>query len=170
MPKFLEKTKYQDITDNMHTVFQDAFKTDEPVFAWYPKQPELFPYFNIHMAARRESMTTWLDIYPVEQETKDWNPEAPVFIDMGGGIGHQCAELKAKYPNLPGRVVLQELPHCIDQAFPTPGVENLVHDIFTSQTIKGTSTNTGPCGLYLTLIYRRRQVLSYEGSLTRLAR
>ena len=138
MPKFLEKTKYQDITDNMHTVFQDALKTDDPVFLWYPKNPEMFAYFNIHMASRREAMTTWLDVYPVEQETKGWNPDAPVFVDVAGGIGHQCAELKAKYPNLPGRVVLQELPHCIDQAVPTPGVENVVHDIFTPQPLKGT--------------------------------
>ena len=137
MPKFLEKIKYQNITDTNKTVWQDAWKTEEPVFIWYPKHPEMFAYFNEHMASRREAMTTWLDVYPVEQETKGWDPEAPVFVDVGGGIGHQCAELKDKYPKLPGKVFLQELPHCIDQAKPTSGVVNMVHNFFEVQPIKG---------------------------------
>ena len=137
MPNFLEKIKYQNVTDNLHTVFQDAHKTNEPVFTWFPKHPENLEYFNQHMAARRESMTTWLDVYPVEKETAGWNPEAPVFVDIGGGIGHQCAELKAKYPQLQGRVILHELPHCIEKALSTPGIENMVHDCFKSEPVKG---------------------------------
>ncbi|PQE03140.1 O-methyl transferase B protein [Rutstroemia sp. NJR-2017a BBW] len=56
---------------------------------------------------------------------------------MGGSIGHQCANLKAKYPSLPGRVILQDLPHTIATALPTTGVENIAHDIFEPQPIKG---------------------------------
>ena len=145
MPKFLEKINYQNITDGYNTVWQSAHETDEPVFIWYPKRPELFAYFNQHMAARRKSMTTWLDIYPVEKETTGWDPETPIFIDIGGGIGHQCAELKAKYPKLQGRVILQELPHCIDQAMPTPGVENMVHDCFQPEPVKGMLTMKSEC-------------------------
>lgn len=89
------------------------------------------------MAARRMGMPTWLSVYPIEKEVVAWDPEAPVFVDVGGGIGHQCAELKAKYPNLPGRVVLEDLPHCINTALPTPGVENLVQNFFEPQAIKG---------------------------------
>lgn len=89
------------------------------------------------MAARRAGMPTWLSVYPIESETKGWNPELPVFVDIGGGIGHQCAELKGKYPKLPGKVVLQDLPHCIDHALPTPGVDNTVQNFFEPQPIKG---------------------------------
>lgn len=92
------------------------------------------------MASRRDASSTWLSVYPILEETQGWNPELPVFIDMGGGIGHQCAELKAKYPQLPGRVILQELPHCINDALPTPGVENIVHDIFQPQPVQGMCT------------------------------
>jgi O-methyltransferase domain len=137
LPKFLAKTKYENITDNTKTVLQDAWKTDQPVFMWFPQHPEAYANFNQHMASRREAMATWLSVFPVEQETRGWDPQKPVFIDIGGGIGHQCAELKAKYPELPGRVILQDLPHCIDHALPTPGVESTVADFFQPQPVKG---------------------------------
>ena len=138
MPAFLAKTNYQDPKDSANTVFQAAWKTELPVFLWYPQQEETYAQFNKHMAARRESMISWLSVYPIEHETKGWNPEAPVFVDIGGGIGHQCAELREKYPKLPGKVILQELPHAIEQALPTPGVENTTHDFFTPQPVQGT--------------------------------
>ena len=137
LPAFLRKTGFKDIKDNKHTVFQDAYKTTETVFEFFPKMPEQWNAFNAHMAARRENMPTWLSVYPIEKLTVDWSPEQPVFVDIGGGIGHQCAELKAKYPKLPGRIVLQDLPHCIDHAIEAPGLEAMVHNFFEPQPIKG---------------------------------
>ncbi|MCJ1313932.1 hypothetical protein MMC25_007612 [Agyrium rufum] len=136
IPSFLKETKYQNPTDIFHTVLQHAFKTDLPAFQWFPQHPEAFATFNQHMASRRID-TSWLDVFPVEAETKGWSPEAPVFVDVGGGIGHQCAGLKGKYPDLPGRVYVQDLPHCIDHAIKAPGVEAMVYDFFTPQPIKG---------------------------------
>ena len=137
MPAFLAKINYTDITDNNNTVHQAAFKTDEPVFAWFTKHPQNASYFNDYMMHRRQGMATWLDVYPVEKETKGWDPEAPIFVDIGGNIGHQCAELKAKYPKLPGQVILQDLPQPISQALQTPGVKNMVHDAFQPEPVKG---------------------------------
>jgi demethylsterigmatocystin 6-O-methyltransferase len=62
--------------------------------------------------------------------------EETLFFDMGGHIGHQCANFKIKYPHMGGRVVLQDLPYAIDMALKTDGVENIVHDILTPQTVK----------------------------------
>lgn len=137
MPKHLKKVHYQNITDHHHTVFQDAWKTDLGAFEWFVHQPEALDHFNQYMAARREAAETWLSVYPVEEETKMWDPEAPVYVNMGGSIGHQCAEFKAKYPHVPGRVILQDLPHSIERALQTPGVENMVHDFFQPQPVKG---------------------------------
>lgn len=89
------------------------------------------------MAQQREGMPTWLSVYPVDQETSGLSPERPVFIDVGGGLGHQCAALKDKYPSLPGRVILQDLPHAIQAALSTPDVEKMEHDFFKRQPIKG---------------------------------
>lgn len=89
------------------------------------------------MAVQREGLPTWLSVYPVNEETKGWNPENPVFVDVGGGIGHQCLALKTKYPQLPGRVVLQDLSMALKHAIPMQNVEVLVHDFFEPQPIKG---------------------------------
>ncbi|GAW24152.1 hypothetical protein ANO14919_137330 [Xylariales sp. No.14919] len=35
-----------------------------------------------------------------------------------------------------GRVILQDLPHSISNALPTPGVENMAHDFFEPQPVK----------------------------------
>ena len=129
---------YQDITDPYHTVFQDAWNTDLGALEWFAHHSQELDYFNQYMAARREGAAeTWLSIYPVEDETRGWDPEAPVYVDIGGSIGHQCSAFKAKYPQLPGRVILQDLPHSIKYALRTPGVESMDHDIFKPQPVKG---------------------------------
>jgi hypothetical protein len=97
-------------------------------------------YFNDYMALRRQPELSWLSVYPVVQETKDWDAadnSKAIYINIGGGIGHQCKQFKEKYPDLPGRVILQDLSHSIANALPTPGVENMEHDFFQPQPIKG---------------------------------
>lgn len=91
------------------------------------------------MAFRREPKLSWLSVYPVEKEVEGWDAgeDKAVYVNMGGGIGHQCRQFKEKYPGVKGRVVLQDLPHSIDKALDTPGVENCVHNFFEPQPITG---------------------------------
>ncbi|KAF4633291.1 hypothetical protein G7Y89_g4833 [Cudoniella acicularis] len=137
LPTFLKKTTYRNPTNEMHTAFQDAWKTSLHAFAWFADHPEHLAPFNDYMALRRQPDLSWLTVYPVKEETKGWDPERPVYVNVGGGVGHQCAQFKEKYPDVPGRVILQDLPHSIAEALPTPGVENVVHDFFEPQPIKG---------------------------------
>jgi hypothetical protein len=44
---------------------------------------------------------------------------------------------QGKFPEVEGRVVLQDLPYAFNMALKSEGVENTVHDIFTPQTVKG---------------------------------
>ncbi|TVY44620.1 O-methyltransferase [Lachnellula subtilissima] len=137
LPSFLLCNGYQNITDRSNTVFQSAWKTDLPVFEWLSQHPEHFDNLNQHMAARRLQMPSWMSVFPFEREAKGWHETDPLFVDIGGGIGHQCAELKAIYPSIKGRVILQDLPHSIEQALSTPGVENMAQDFFLPQPIRG---------------------------------
>ena len=137
LPDFLAEIHYKDITDSANTVHQAAWKTDKSAFMWFAENPKNAGYFNDYMLHRRKGMTTWLDVYPVENETRGWKSDAPVFVDIGGNIGHSCAELRSKYPKLPGQIILQDLPQPISQALSTPGVENMVHDVFQPEPIKG---------------------------------
>ncbi|GAP84748.1 putative O-methyl transferase B [Rosellinia necatrix] len=137
LPDFLKRTGYKTPTDGLHTAFQDAWKTSADQFSWFAEHPENLEYFNNFMAFRREPQLSWLAVYPVKEEVRDWDPKKPVYVNIGGGIGHQCAQFLEKYPEVPGRVILQDLPHSVDKALPTPRVENVAHDFFEPQPIKG---------------------------------
>lgn len=138
LPRFLRETGYKNPTDPLNTVFQTAWKSNLHQFAWFEDQPDRLKFFNEYMALRRSADVSWLSVYPVEEETTDWHdPTRPLYVNMGGGIGHQCAQFKERYPHLPGRVILQDLPHSIAKALPTPGVENMAHDFFEPQPVKG---------------------------------
>lgn len=109
------------------------------MFEWMSEHPEDLGHFNRYMTlSRKLSGRSWLDVYPVAAEAADWPAEQPLFVDAGGALGHQCAKFKEEFPNLKGRVVLQDLPHTIQRALCTPGVENMVHDLFDPQPVIGT--------------------------------
>ena len=135
MPAYLEKSGYKNLTDSHHTVWQDGWKTKDDCFQWMMSHPKNFENFNLYMASRRQNQVTWLDFYQLS--ISDLNPERALFVDVGGGIGHSCAEFKVKYPELPGRVILQDLPYAIEHALPTPNVENTAHDFMMPQPVQG---------------------------------
>ncbi len=135
IPAYLKKIGYKNPSDDMHTVFQDAFKTDVHAYGWFVSHPENLNYFNDFMALRRDSGLSWLSVYPVREETKGWPADKAVYVNIGGSIGHQCAQFKAVFPDVPGRVILQDLAHSVANALPTPGVENIAHDFWQPQPI-----------------------------------
>lgn len=131
------ENKYQNLTDNNNTVHHKAWKTDVNAFAWLSQHPGKFSDFDQYMAAQHRTAKTWLSVYPIEQGIQGWPSDKAIFVDIGGGIGHQSAELLGRCPNLEGQVILQDLGHCIDEALPTPGVKKMIHDIFDPQPIAG---------------------------------
>jgi hypothetical protein len=137
LPSFLKKTGYKNPSDETHAPFQDAFHTDLTPYGWFASHPENLRYFNDLMALRRGSNESWLTVYPVEEVTKGWSADKAVYVNIGGSIGHQCAQFKETYPQVPGRVILQDLAHSIAQALPTPGVDNMVHNFWDPQPVLG---------------------------------
>ena len=137
LPSFLVDNGYRNITDENHAVHQDAWKTNVDAFTWLSQHPKHFSDFNQYMAANRTTSPSWLSKYPLEAEIQGWDPEKPLFIHIGGGIGHQCVDLIAQHPELSGRIVLQDLAPCIGEALKCPGLDVMVHDIYDRQPIKG---------------------------------
>ncbi|KAF3059808.1 Demethylsterigmatocystin 6-O-methyltransferase [Daldinia childiae] len=137
-PAYLKEIGYENPTDETNTAFHYAFNTKVHPFQYMVEHPEQLDHFNRYMALRRQAELSWLAVYPVREEAAGLtDSERPLYVNVGGGIGHQCAQFKEKYPDLPGRVILEDLPGTVAQALPTPGVENLVHDFFMPQPIKG---------------------------------
>ena len=46
----------------------------------------------------------------------DRNPDTPLIVDIGGSIGTDAIEFRRRYPDQPGRVVLQDLAAVIASA------------------------------------------------------
>jgi hypothetical protein len=61
-----------------------------------------------------------------------------LLVDIGGGTGRDIIEFQQRYPDLKGRLVLQDLQSVIDEVVSLPsGVETMAHDFFTPQPIQG---------------------------------
>ncbi|KAK7744784.1 hypothetical protein SLS62_010017 [Diatrype stigma] len=61
---------------------------------------------------------------------------------LRGAKGSQCIAFKQRYPDLPGRIILQDVPQVVEETRRNPlpgfeGIETECNDFFTSQPIKG---------------------------------
>ena len=60
---------------------------------------------------------SWIEVFAPDsllQQARDI--DAPALVDIGGGIGTDVLEFRRRYPNVPGRIILQELPAVITSA------------------------------------------------------
>ena len=140
LPDFLANTNYQNPTDSSHCAFNDAFHTTGNIFEWFPKNPKQLEYFNLFMTGQREGRANWLDFYPLKAQIVDGfqgSDDAVILVDVGGAMGHEILAIKEKYPNLPGKLVLQDLPDTVKQVTIIPGMQAMAHDFFTEQPLKG---------------------------------
>lgn len=88
-------------------------------------------------------MPNWLDVFPVgEQLCGNIEAESVFLVDIGGGPGHQCGALKERYPDMRGRIILQDTEDIMKEALFCPGVEAMVHDFWTEQPVKGISSRS----------------------------
>lgn len=141
LPEFLKKTKYQNPANSDDCAFHLGHKTKEPIFKWFETHPEHRHNFNVWMSGQREGRANWLDFFPLEQQISKGSNAAVdqvMIVDVGGGYGHEIKAIKAKYPALPGRMILQDLPQNIAQALDVEGMDATSHDFFTPQPVKGT--------------------------------
>jgi len=138
IPQFLADTKYANPSDVLHSAFQIGHQTDLPAFVWALSQQKLTEDFQLWMeAVYGDRPISWLDAYDLSKHCEGSGPDDVVFVDVAGGIGHQCALLKTKLPELKGRVILEDLAVVIPQAIPTPGVEKIEFDMWQGQPVKG---------------------------------
>lgn len=98
------------------------------------------------MGGYRQGRPSWMDpdFYPVRErllEGLDGAEDAVLLVDIGGGLGHDLAEFRRKYPRSPGRLILQDVPAVIAQTGTAAGldatIEPMVYDFHTEQPVVG---------------------------------
>ena len=106
----LSRFLYQNPSDSANTPFQRADNIDQAPFVWIVDHPFNFEFFIQWMTAQREGQLIWLDVFLFEKTLcHNVGSETSLFVDVGGGIGHQCVALKSRFPHLSGRAILQDL-------------------------------------------------------------
>jgi hypothetical protein len=163
LPQFLRENKYHSqLADPAHIPWYLAHATAEPIFKWISARPDVLKNFMGWMAGQRDGLPSFLSVVDFEREFATVggavNSETPVFVDVGGSMGHQCVAVRNTYPHLVGRVILQDLPTTVDKvrANPLPGfegVEVMAHDIFMPQPIKGITPYSRFCSCHLHFIF-----------------
>lgn len=136
LPDYLAETGYKEIVSNKECPFQKAFNTDQTLFEWMPQHPKHMKSLGHLMALQRPEI--WVDHFPVLEQLGDFpSAEKTLMVDIGGGFGQQSKALRVKFPELPGKVVVQDIPQTLAAAQPAEGVEFVEHNFFEPQPIHG---------------------------------
>lgn len=142
-PQFLAETKYANPSNITSTPFQLGHHTKLTFFEYLAKHPEQAQQFNNFMGLYATDRPRWLDEghFPVRDilgKGASTEENAVLLVDVGGGKGHDLILFQKRYGDLPGRMVLQDLPSVVEQAGQLPeGLEATGHDFFKENPIKG---------------------------------
>ncbi|KAF2185209.1 S-adenosyl-L-methionine-dependent methyltransferase [Zopfia rhizophila CBS 207.26] len=140
LPSLLKSINYQTPTDPKNTAAQRAFGyTDTDLMGILAEKPTAAQGFGMLMSTWGEGHALLQHLYPVQAElVEKFDPQSSdvIFVDVGGGYGQKAIALKEAFPDLPGRIIVQDLPMSIERAPKVEGIEFMVHDFFTEQPIK----------------------------------
>lgn len=103
------------------------------IFGMLAGQPELLHRFNNYMTGQRQDRANWLDFYPLESQlgaSSSNDKNAVLIVDVGGAQGHELLATKDRFPQLPGRMILQDVLETIKQVSPDGKLECTAHDFF----------------------------------------
>ncbi|KXS99229.1 hypothetical protein AC578_6893 [Pseudocercospora eumusae] len=147
IPKFLARTNYRNPLSATSTPFNLAYDTELPVFEWRKHNPENAKAGQAFMAAQRMGQrSVWDGRVPVKDLTlseEDITSGRIMFCDVGGGMGHQCIDLRKHQPGLKGKMVTQDLslaqdmiPASTRDEMRLLDIDIIPHDFMTEQPVK----------------------------------
>ena len=140
LPEYLRKNGFQNPDNATAAPFQYTFDTPLHHFEWLKGNPRQLEAFNRLMTAQRQG-EDWFNFYPVDDRlVRPWKAEADssFLVDIGGGVGHDLIKFYHRYPNVPGKLVLQDRPSALESITNLPpAISSMAHDFFTPNPIRG---------------------------------
>jgi hypothetical protein len=82
----------------------------------------------------RRTGKDWYEFFPVAKLRVE-NTTDPLIVDIGGSQGEDLKKLQVHFPDLPGRLILQDQPGVI-AGVDLPGIEVMAHDFFKEQPVR----------------------------------
>ncbi|EXK25354.1 hypothetical protein FOMG_17987 [Fusarium oxysporum f. sp. melonis 26406] len=118
--EWADLNSWKDPTDIANSPLQLGYKTQKTFFEHLHASPHYGQMFHLHMGGYRQGRPSWMDadFFPVREKLLDGfeqSDDAALLLDIGGSFGHDIGEFNRKFPNAPGRLILQDLPVVIDQ-------------------------------------------------------
>lgn len=126
--------------------YKFGLNTNDHYFDWLARNPEAQSAFNTVMGNRRGMQKNWFEMYPVlerfnhtETETEGkGEKDSVLLVDVGGNEGHELVAFRKRFPNLQGRLILQDIPSVVE-GITAPLGENIdivKYNMFDPQPIK----------------------------------
>ncbi|KAH8766420.1 S-adenosyl-L-methionine-dependent methyltransferase [Hyaloscypha sp. PMI_1271] len=147
MPEYFKSNGYKLPSNAESGPFQFAFDTPLETYSYWATKPEVADNFNTFMAGKLNATSTgqsWEEAYPVKENIMDGFDASisdALFVDIAGGRGHEVGQLKARFPDAPGRFILEDLAPVIDDIKELDSsIERIKYDFFGPQPIKGART------------------------------
>ncbi|PQE06383.1 O-methyl transferase B protein [Rutstroemia sp. NJR-2017a WRK4] len=137
LPDYLKEKEYKNPDQHHDTAYHRAFDTKEQFFHYLQNSPEIIRYFYPSLTAFK-SPVSWTSVVPLAEKLKDADANAPLFVDVGGGHGYQCAAFReATREQFPGRVINQDLPGTLAEAPKYEDIEMMNQDFYQKNQIQG---------------------------------
>jgi len=130
---------YQFAEDGLKDPFEHAFGCT--LWDFFATNEEHKTGFDLYMAARRPAFQkSWFEVYPAARKLAEMpalEDDNVMLVDVGGGHGHEVAGFAKAFPNVKGRMVLQDLQATLESLKLSNGIETMAHDFFQPQPVKG---------------------------------
>jgi demethylsterigmatocystin 6-O-methyltransferase len=133
-PTYFASNGYQEPANQETGPYAEVF--ERTYWQRLTSTPKLKIDLDTYMAAHKQGGSSLVDLLPYSRLIEGYNSAFPVLlVDIGGGVGHQCKDLRARYPSLQGEVVVQDLQCAEDLG--VAGVKGMAYNFFEPQPIKG---------------------------------
>ncbi|KAI1384818.1 S-adenosyl-L-methionine-dependent methyltransferase [Hypoxylon trugodes] len=120
-PSWFKQKGHHNPLDPKDGAFHNAFDAKGiEIFPWLakPENKRHWDDANTYFEGDRGSRPSWVTWFPVREKllSGDIDSEAPLLVDVGGGRGHDITEFEQQFPDVAGRLVLQDQPPVLDTA------------------------------------------------------
>lgn len=137
LPEYFHTKGWESPSDAFDGPFQFAIESPH-YFDFLSSNPYYQQAFNktMTMSFRRRGKD-WFDVFPVADRLRVPRDADPLLVDIGGGQGEDLKKFKGRFPTMPGKLFLQDLPAVVQGVQDLPaGIEVQDHDFFQVQPVK----------------------------------
>jgi hypothetical protein len=138
---YLETHNLRSPTDHHDSPLQFALKTPHDLWCYLKEDPSRAKMFNESMRSSAIVGADGVPPFPFATELKCDSEDEVVVVDVGGGKGQALESIRKAFPELKGRLIVQDLPEVIkdtnDSGHLPSSIETMPADFFQPQPIRG---------------------------------